>query len=511
MHDGTLDPAFNPLSKRDFLKGAATTLALSALPLAARQALGAEAWHLIIVGGGSAGLPAAIFAAERGARVLVLEGSHRIGGTLDRSTGQLSAAGTSLQAAKGIVDNPDLHFEDVFRISKNTVNHELVRLAVDNAPDTLHWLLELGWRPLPEHPVKGQGHEAYSIARYQWGAEGAMSVYRALEPVVVRLLQNNKITILTQTEVTDLIPGPNGSVAGVTARGPDGQKTDFRAANVAITSGGAGGDSAAFEKLNGAPLYCRMAYPYNRGVGVELGESVGGYIRGKQNYLGNDGAVLLDTDYPSPMSAGVLTNPADREPWEVFVNVAGERFVKEGEASVDVREHAVLRQPKHRYWIVFDQKILDTAPPVLNGWSREKMQTAFGKHHMFFKGESLEQLARWAGIDPAGLQASIASYNRHQAKGTDPDFGRTHMPLPVAEGPFYAIRAQAFSILTYGGLAVDDELRVARKDGPAVPNLYAAGEVLGKGNLSGHAYVGGMSLTPALTFGRMISQRFMKV
>ena len=85
------------------------------------------------------------------------------------------------------------------------------------------------------------------------------------------------------------------------------------------------------------------------------------------------------------------------------------------------------------------------------------------------------------------------------------------MPLPVANGPFYAIRVQAFSILTYGGLAVDDQLRVARKDGPSVPNLFAAGEVLGKGNLSGHAYVGGMSLTPALTFGRMISQKFINV
>jgi fumarate reductase flavoprotein subunit len=508
MNDNFRD---NPLSKRDFLKGAATTLALSALPLATRQALAAKTWDLIVIGGGSAGLPAAIFAADRGANVLVIEGSHRLGGTLDRSNGQLSAAGTSLQAAKGISDNTELHFQDVMRLSKSTVNPELVRLAVENAPDTLHWLLELGWRPLADHPIKGSGHEPYSIARYQWGAEGGMSVYRALEPVVLRLLEQKKITILSQTEVTALIPGANGSVAGVTARGPDGHSTDYRGANVAITTGGAGGDPTAFEKLNGAPLYCRMAYPYNRGTGVELGESMGGYIRGKDNYLANDGAVLLDTVYPSPYSAGVNTNPAVREPWEVFVNVAGKRFVKEGEPSVDVREHAVLNQPDHRYWIIFDQKILDTAPPLLNGWSREKTQSAFGKHQMFFKSENLEQLARWAGIETKGLQKSIASYNRHQKSGSDPDFSRTHMPLPVSTAPFYAIQVQAFSILTYGGLAVDDNLRVARRDGPSVPNLFAAGEVLGKGNLSGHAYVGGMSLTPALTFGRMIGQRFIEV
>ena len=254
-----------------------------------------------------------------------------------------------------------------------------------------------------------------------------------------------------------------------------------------------------------------MAYPYNRGAGVTLGESMGGYVRGAENYLGNDGAVLLDANYPSPVSAGILTNPTIREPWEVFVNVHGKRFVKEGEASVDVREHAVLEQPDHRYWAVFDQQILDNAPPLLNGWSKEQLQTNFGKHHMFFKADSVQELARWAGLNDHNLEATVKAYNQTQRNGEDGDFGRTHMPLPVARSPFYAIRAQAFSILTYGGLAVDDTLRVARVDGPSVPNLFAAGEVLGKGNLSGHAYVGGMSLTPALTFGRLISQRFMNI
>lgn len=494
-------------TKRQLLQSAAATLALSTLPLHARKALAAEPWDLILVGGGSAGLPAAIFAAAKGAKVLVLEGSHRIGGTLDRSGGQLSAAGTSLQAAKGITDSPDLHFEDVIRISKNTVNHELVRLAVDNAADTIHWLLGLGWQPLPEHPVKGRGHEPYSIARYQWSADRAMGIYRVVEPVVAQLLGSHQISILLETEVTDLIPGRENTIAGVTARGPDGHKIDYAARNVALTTGGAGGDSAMFKRLNGFPLYCRLAYPYNRGTGITLGESAGGYIRGVENYLGNDGAVLLDAQYPSPMSSGVLTNPALREPWEVFVNRYGKRFVKEGESSVDVREHAVLKQPDHRYWAIFDQAILDDAPPFLDNWTREEIQSAFGQHHMFFSAGSLAELARWTGIDELGLTRTIAAYNAYQHQGEDPEYGRTHMPRPVSKPPFYAIRLQAFSILTYGGLAVDESLRVAKRNGASVPNLFAAGEILGKGNLSGKAYVGGMSLTPALTFGRMIGQK----
>jgi fumarate reductase flavoprotein subunit len=506
MSQDLTSPSAGALSKRDFVKGTATTLALAALPFGARQALADKTWDLVIVGGGSAGLPAAIFAAERGAKVLVLEGSHRIGGTLDRSSGQLSAAGTTLQAAKGIKDSPDLHFEDVNRIAKSTGNQELVRLAVDNAADTIHWLLSLGWQPLPEHPVKGEGHEPYLIARYQWGPEAGTSVYRALEPPVLKLLNAGRISISTETYVTDLKMNMDGSVAGVTARGADGKLTDFQARNVLLASGGAGGDAAMFEKLNGAPLYCRMAYPYNKGHGVTLGESAGGYIRGIDKYLPNDGGILADMDYPSPISASAITDGARRQPWEIYVNVNGERFYQEAHPSVDVREHSVLAQPGHRYWIVFDDRILKQAPPLIAGWDTKEVTQAFGKHHMFTQADSLGALAQWAGIDPAGLERSVAGYNAAQAGGKDP-FGRTHMPLPIEKPPFYAVRLQAFSILTYGGLAVDRTLRVQRSDGSAVPNLYAAGEILGKGSLSGHAYVGGMSLTPALTFGRMIAQR----
>jgi len=501
-------PSDKDLSKREFLASTATTMALASLPASARKALAAKKWDVIIIGGGSAGLPAAIFAAERGGSVLVIEGSHRIGGTLDRSSGQMSAAGTSLQKAKGIADTADLHYQDVMRISQNTANPEMVRLAVDNAADTIEWLIDLGWEALPEHPVRGLGHEPYKIERYQWGAEGGVSVYRALEPKVLQLAAQNKLTILTNTEAVQLLTD-GASVTGVVARGPDGQTLNYNAANVVITTGGAGGDPEMFEYLNGAPLYVRMAYPYNKGVGVKLAESVGGYIRGKEHFLCNDGDVLTDTAYPTPQLANAETNSERRKPWEVYVNVDGQRFVKEDSESVDVREHAVLQQPNHRYWAIFDSEILSNAPPFLLGWTAEEIRLAFGKYHMFSKGETISELAHWAGINGSNLENTIARYNSAQANDKDPAFNREHMPLPVTTPPFYAIRMQAYSILVFGGVAVDTSLRVLRKDSSPVPNLYAAGEVLGKGTLTGQSYVGGMSLTPALTFGRLLGEKLL--
>jgi fumarate reductase flavoprotein subunit len=118
-------------------------------------------FDVIIVGGGAAGLPAAIFAVERGASVLIVDHASRLGGTLWVATGQMSAAGTRLQRERGIVDTPDAHFDDVMRISRGTAHRGLVRLAVDNAAETFDWLIDRGFVPLANHPVAGFGHEPY--------------------------------------------------------------------------------------------------------------------------------------------------------------------------------------------------------------------------------------------------------------------------------------------------------------------------------------------------------------
>ena len=101
--------AILPVSKRAFLKAGGAFLALSSIPWSLRKAIAEVQYDLIVIGGGTAGMPAAIFAAERGARVLIIEKAPSLGGTLYRSGGQMAAAGTVFQAAKGIEDSPDAH------------------------------------------------------------------------------------------------------------------------------------------------------------------------------------------------------------------------------------------------------------------------------------------------------------------------------------------------------------------------------------------------------------------
>jgi fumarate reductase flavoprotein subunit len=158
-------------------------------------------WDVIIVGAGTAGLSAAIFGARQGLKVLALDVAPKMGGTLFLSTGQMSAAGTRLQSELGIDDNPDLHFDDIMRISRGTADPAIARLATTHAPATFDWLMEHGFDLRDGNPVEGVAHEAYTRRRYYWGKRDGLSILDVLLPEIESLIAAGEVTVELETEV----------------------------------------------------------------------------------------------------------------------------------------------------------------------------------------------------------------------------------------------------------------------------------------------------------------------
>lgn len=491
------------MRRRSILKAGTSVAGIALVPVSLlRAAEPADETHydLVIIGAGTAGIPAAIFAAGRGARVLMLEAAPVIGGTLHYSTGQMSAAGTRLQAELGIEDTPDAHFEDVVRISEGSCNRELVRLAVDLAADTLDWLSDWGFTALPGHPVKGGGHEFYSERRYLWAENGGIAILDALRAALDPEMAAGRITLKLSRRAEALEQGADGRITGVVTRCEEGEEV-WRGAHFLLATGGYASNGALARELDGHPQYAAIAYPYSRGDGLELARGLGARLRGQQNFLPGFGAVLADYEYPSAVFASYLSRPDARLPWEIYVNAAGERFIREDEPSVHKREVALGSQPDLRYWVVFDRGILEAAPSAIANWTREELRGALGQQPMFYSGDTVEALALATGLPDVTLANSIDSYNAAVAAGRDA-FGREHLPRAINSPPYYAVRVQGFRVTSTSGVIVDGRLRVLDADSKAFGNLYAAGEILGSGVISGKAFVGGMSVTPALSFGR---------
>lgn len=500
-------------TKREFLK-AASSIAGLALTGGTRIAGSAAAptyvvdaatlFDVVVVGAGTAGIPLAIHAAQRGARVLVIEKARSIGGTLWVSGGQMSAAGTRLQARRGIKDSPEDFYQDVLRLARNSIDAPVLRRYVDNAASTLDWLESLGLRISPADPVTGNGHADFTVPRYVTPVGMGRALRAVMLPEFEKAEASGNLRVLMGATAKELVQESDRRVTGVIVEDEYGKRVQFVGRSIVLASGGCMMNKAMFEKYTGKPLYALRAYPTSTGEGIELGVRAGAHVSGADRFVAHRGVIVNDRNYPAKTftTIGLQLNPRNRQPWEIEVNARGQRHVAE-DADIDTLERALTNAPRMAAWLIWDQRIYDTAPPLLARLNRDEQAQAFVSHPMFAKADTIEGLAGRMKLPPATLARTVRQYNRAVATGSD-TLGRKHLPLPLAIAPFYAVECVGSALFSQVGLDIDDELRVTDRRRKPIDGLYAIGEVTGGWHTNGNVVINGGSVTPAVTFGRYL-------
>jgi len=462
-----------------------------------------KSWDVIVVGAGTAGLPAAILAAQRGAKVLIVEIADRIGGTLHFSVGSFSAAGTSLQRSKNIADSPEQHFQDGLRINHGTGNHTMMKLWQDNAAAAFEWLTAIGMTYPETAPVAVAGHEPYTTARICTPANNGIGYIDVLKPQLEAEIAKGNIQLRLNTALMDLISDAAG-VQGVRVKNADGKTEDIHGRNVVLACGGYAYNDAMWRRIHGRP---RRVYtnPTSMGTGIEAAEKLGAQLEGADELICTFGGTQCIDD-PNKVWIHTKSQPGMRQPWEIFVNQKGERFMAEDDTSPDWRERALMGQDDWTCWCLYDQAIVDKSPPYFL-WPADKVARAFATNPNYRKADTLDGLAAATGLPAAALKATVARYNAGQAVGSDA-FGRKYMPAPIGTGPFYAVKLFAISVVSFAGVSVDTQLRVLDAKKQPIKNLYAVGEMLGMG-IFGNAYLGGSSVSGALSLGRLLGAKLL--
>jgi fumarate reductase flavoprotein subunit len=279
---------------------------------------------------------------------------------------------------------------------------------------------------------------------------------------------------------------------------------------VVLATGGYGADAELFAERHGVALVT-VAARTSTGDGIHLGRSVGAGIQGAGTYLPTFGG-MPDPQAPQRANwAERLLLTTERPPREIYVDRAGRRWIAEDEPSIDAKERALTTLPDQVFWTVFDDAGVaasgDGRPPIVLGWGPDDLRRHANVRPGIHAADTLEELAALAGIEPAGLVGSVEEYNAAVAAGVDPAFGRTHLPAPIAEPPYYALLNQGIAVVTFDGLDVDDSFAVRDQDGAPISGLFAIGEVIGAGATCGNSFCSGMLLTPALVFGQLLGRR----
>ncbi|MFI0353392.1 FAD-dependent oxidoreductase [Actinomadura sp. 9N407] len=465
-----------------------------------------QRYDLVIVGAGTGGIPCAIEAAARGAQVLLVEKDSRIGGTLHTTGGHMSAGGTRRQRERGIEDSVQEHIADIERISGGTARSDLVELAARHAPETIDWLDAQGFEFAAESPRLVYGHEPYGIPRTHYGKDAGLSILAVLRRLLDEQIAAGRVDLWLGSATIGLTERPGGTPS-VTVLRNGVEEVDVHAPAVVIATGGFASDRELFEEIEGATLVS-AAHPTSTGDGIVIAREAGAAIAGRGQYLPTFGGL------PHPTTPGKayyderpLLIASERPPWEIYVDRTGRRFVAEDEPSIDLKERALATSADGTFWTVFDDTARLASVPMVIGWSPDDVAAKAGVRPGIHKADTLTELAALTGIAPDGLTATVERYNEAVEARHDAEFGRTHLPAPIAEPPFFAIQNHAITLITFSGLDVDEQLRVRRTDGTPMDGVYAAGEVIGAAATCGNSFCGGMLVTPALSFGRLLGSR----
>ena len=451
---------------------------------------------IVIVGGGGAGLTAAVEATQAGSSVVVVEKNGFVGGNTILCGGIYNAPDPELQEPAGIEDSEDLFYTQTYEAGDKVANPDLVKVLTSQADDGLEWLKSIG---MEFRDDIGQGAGSLHPRTHTAVKPNGTGF---IDAFMENLDESGNAQILTETTAEQILM-EDGKAAGIKAKNFDGSDLTINAKQgVVVTTGGfAKNPEMVVEYKNEEkwPNLDEKTISTNldslTGDGITMGEEVG--------------ADLVDMDqmqflYLGIPDRGPITGVLDLQAEKVlFVNNEGERFVRE-DGRRDVISKAIFDQPDGTYWMVHSSDVLDFDTAKTVEQENFKKVVEEGKYG-WVQADTLEELAEKMDVPYENLKKSFDDYNKSfDDKVEEDEFGRTLFTYPMKEGPFAAVPRTPALHHTMGGLKIDEGAHVLDKDGNPIPGLFAAGEVTG--GIHGANRVGGNAVVDLVVFGRIAGQ-----
>lgn len=519
-------------SRRNFLKGSVVGLAAMAgagalagcAPKGAGSGGGAAKdgmtyadtieWNgeydVVVVGFGGAGAVAARYAAEEGARVLLIDKAPlgNEGGNT-RYCGQLIVYSEDKEAMKkyyaGLAAGHDLP-EDVLETYCQGLTETKQMLINDfDVPEEnfQHWKDDCSLQPLiahflPEYP-EIEGGEALDLISVNREEQGFSHLWKAYRKKIDSM--SDKIDVWCNAPATHLFQDPvSKAVIGLTVE-KDGEPVNVRALNgVVLSCGGFENNKTMVEGYLGLSKFTVSGTLFNTGDGIKLASEVGADFWHMEAYEGNCfhfGGVSFPIKETEHSLRSVMNNPYLVSGSYVVVGDDGQRYMTEDAVArhghMPVNGEWVMIKRPHTTWWVWDSAHNELI---------EKMNGLAGYDETLVTANTIAELEVALGIREGALQSTIDGFNRSAKDGFDPDFRRTPESMrPLSEtGPYYAIELRQAILNTQGGARRNGNAEVIGIDGEPIPHLYSAGEF---GGITPYQYNGGGNMAECLIFGRL--------
>ena len=485
-------------------------------------------YDVIVVGASNAGGMAACAAAEKGAKVLVIDKMNSTG-FLYRLC--IAAVGTKAQKKAGIEIDKYKLINYLSAFAQDNVDQKLLWTWVNNSAETVDWLEDNVLKPHGSHLYAQPDAEYHTLINTAFPTEHDVTNDKHEDVFygkwVVEKAKELGAEFLWQTKLEHLTT-ENGVVTGVVTKNTKTSEVrKFRAKKgVIICTGGYGSNEALMAKWNplGLKKNVYSDSPRDDGSGQVAALEIGAW-RDEE-----PAEIIFDR---GSVPVGTNTNEYYVKSWEdvgyfwmgsyplLKLNLNGERVGNES-APYEFDMNRATKQPGYLQVAIWNDATMDNLQkfhtlgcarlnwPGFYNTEENKQEIATRiKEGFIQKASTIEELAEKLNLPVENLKASVNTYNKMCAEGEDTQFGKEDFRLlPLKEGAFYGAVYGGRLLATLDGLRVNTKMQVLNKAGEAIPHLYAAGNASGGffwGSYPDH--VPGLTCSHAQTFGRLAGQQ----
>lgn len=434
-----------------------------------------DSYDIIIIGGGGAGMTAALEAKANGMNPVIFEKMPTAGGNTLKASSGMNASETKFQQEQGIEDSNDLFYDETLKGGKETNNKEMLRYFVDNSAAAIDWLDSIGIR-LNNLTITGGMNEKRTHR-----PEDGSAVGQYLVSGLIKNVQEAGIPLFVNANVKE-ITSQDGTVNGVKVLFNEKDEKTITAQAVIVASGGFGANQEMIAEVRpDLKGYVTTNQVGSTGDGIKMIEALGGTTV-DMNQIQVHPTVQQEQSY--------LIGEVVRGEGAILVSSEGVRFTNEMDTRDKVTA-AITALPEKSAYLIFDSGVK----------SRAKAVEQYEKMGFVKTGDTIEALASEIGVPADQLSKTLEAWNTAVAGKQDAEFNRTTgMDNDLSAGPFYAIQIGPGIHYTMGGVVISNNTEVLDKSGHPIPGLFAAGEITG--GLHGQNRIGGNSVAEIVIFGR---------